>query len=81
MTFTLEDIVGLNLEDFSRQNVIFGLEVRQIKKQLPTLGITWLVPPCPEHDYYEIVLEPCYGLYGTIRARQIRMSLTPGKPN
>jgi Immunity protein 50 len=79
VTFTVEDIVGLDLEDFSSQNVISGLVLRLIREDVPSFNMKWLHPPKPLPDIYEIVLEPCYGLCGTIRAHRVSISLTPDK--
>lgn len=79
VTFTFEDIMGLNLEDFSPQNVIMGLEVRCVKEERHSFGMTWLNNPPPPPEFYEIDLLPIYGLSGTIRARRVSISLTPGK--
>lgn len=81
VTFTLEDIAALELQDFSAQNVISGLEFRKITPEGPSFGMQWLNTPKPLPDFYEIILEPCYGLYGKIQAGRVRIALTPGKPN
>jgi hypothetical protein len=79
VTFFMEEIVGLNLEDFSSQNVIMGLELKRVKEDMHSFGMTWRDKPPTPPDFYEIVLHPCYGLCGTIRARRMSISLTPGK--
>jgi len=79
VTFVLEEIVGLDLEDFSPQNVISGLELKRVKEETQSFGMTWIQPPVPP-EFYEIVLHPCYGLWGTLRARRISISLVSGKP-
>jgi hypothetical protein len=80
VTFTLEDIQALNLEGFSHQNVIGRLELRRIDAPLPSFGMQWIEPPEPPPALYEIALEPCHGLAGTIQARHVSIALTPGEP-
>jgi hypothetical protein len=77
VTLTLTDILDLQLENFSPQNVIGDLIIRPLKdlaerrpdyprKQLP--------------DDIEIELVPIYGLHGFIRAAAVSLSFVPGKP-
>jgi hypothetical protein len=73
VTFTLEEIENLELEGFSHQNVLGGLELNRIEAS--TSGRQGIRP-----DLYETVLHPCYGLAGTIRARRVSLALAPGKP-
>ena len=80
VTFTLEEIENLELEGFSHQNVIGGLELNRIEAETPPLGMLWIQPPRPQPDLYEIILHPCYGLSGSIRAQQVSIALTPGEP-
>jgi hypothetical protein len=75
VTFTLEEIENLELEGFSHQNVLGGLELNRIEAEASTSGRQGIRP-----DLYEIVLHPCYRLAGTIRARGVSLALTPGKP-
>jgi hypothetical protein len=81
VTFVLEEIIRLDLEDFSPQNVIMGLELKRVKEEIPSFGMTWLDKPPTSPEFYEIHLVPLYGLAGTIRARRVSISLTPGKPS
>ena len=74
VTFTLEEIENLELEGFSHQNVLGGLELNRIEAS--TSGRQGIRP-----DLYEIVLHPCYGLAGTIRAWGVSLALAPGKPD
>jgi hypothetical protein len=74
VTFTLEEIENLELEGFSHQNVLGGLELNRIEAS--TSGRQGIRP-----DLYETVLHPCYGLAGTIRARRVSLALAPGKPD
>jgi hypothetical protein len=66
VTMTLKDQVDLSLEGFSHQNVIGGLAIRRVSTEHQThqsligIGIT-----SPDH---EIILEPCAGAFGIIRA-------------
>jgi hypothetical protein len=77
VTFELDDIVDLNLDGFGRQNVVYGLRLRRAVDD-PTRAPYYAVDPAPSD--YEIELEPCYGLSGTIRARTVRLSLAAGAP-
>jgi hypothetical protein len=79
VTFALEEIIGLDLEDFSPQNVIMGLELKRGKEQIPSFGMAWRDKPPTPPEFYEVNLVPLYGLAGTIRARRVSISLAPGK--
>ncbi len=81
VTFTLEEIESLELEGFSHQNVIGGLELNRIEAETSKFGMQSIRPPRSQPDFYEIVLHPCYGLAGTIRARRVSLALAPGKPD
>jgi hypothetical protein len=59
VSFQMEEILDLTLSNFSRQNVIFGLEISKIKKG------------------YRLVLDPRYGLAGSIRARRLSIEVAP----
>ncbi|HLM40802.1 MAG TPA: Imm50 family immunity protein [Microvirga sp.] len=80
VTFTLEEIENLELEGFSHQNVIGGLELNPIKAKTPSLRMPPAQLPGPQPDLYEIILHPCYGLSGSIRAQQVSIALTPSEP-
>jgi hypothetical protein len=75
VTFTLSEVMDLQLDDFSNQNVIFGLILRRAPNR-PERG---LLDPRPQD--IEIELKPCYGLSGLIRARAVSITVEPGKPN
>lgn len=77
VTFTLSGIVDLQLDGFSRQNVIGGLVLRRAPYRPDRTGC--LADPLPED--IEIELEPCYGLDGLIRARSVAIAFQPGTPN
>ncbi|OBZ96160.1 hypothetical protein ADU59_07300 [Pararhizobium polonicum] len=77
VTLLIDDIIDLELENFSPQNVIGDLIIR----------------PLPERDdrrdYYprsqtesdvEIVFVPIYGLAGVLRAGSVSLTFVPGKP-
>jgi hypothetical protein len=78
VTFTIEDIVDLELASFSQQNVLFGLHLRRAPAH-PDRGRFNFLDPSP--DDYEIELEPCYGLHGIIRCRRVSVTFVPGKPD
>src|SRR4028118_2120904 len=80
VTFTLEEIENLELEGFSHQNVLGGLELNRIEAETPSLGMLWIQSPRAQPDLYEIILHPCYGLSGSIRAQQVSIALTPSEP-
>lgn len=78
VTFEFDYIVDLKLEGFGLQNVIAGLWLRRASPdpaRAPYYSIDHSV------DDFEIELEPCYGMSGTIRTRSVRLALTPGSPN
>jgi hypothetical protein len=77
VTFTLTDVMDLQLDGFSIQNVIFGLVLRRAANRLERRG--FLDHPLPQD--IEIELEPCYGLNGLIRARAVSITFEPRKPN
>ena len=62
VSFVLEGVTTLHLDDFNGQNVISGLLLKQTA------------------DGYELVLEGCHGVEGTITADRIRLGLQPGIP-
>jgi hypothetical protein len=78
VTFTLDEVMDLQLDGFSIQNVIGGLVLRRAPDRPERRGCLAL-DPLP-HDI-EIELEPCYGLDGLIRARSVSITFAPGKPD
>lgn len=78
VTFSLHDIMDLQLEGFNIQNVIGGLILRRAPDRTERRGYLAL-DPLPQD--IEIELEPCYGLDGLIRARSVVISFQPGKPD
>jgi hypothetical protein len=76
VTFTLEDIIDLQLDSFSIQNVINGLKIR-ISPEPPEPRPA----EAPSSKDWEIEFEPCFGLHGKIRCRNISISFVAGKPN
>ncbi|MDB5532110.1 MAG: immunity 30 family protein [Hyphomicrobiales bacterium] len=76
VTFTLEDIVDLQLDGFSHQNVIFRLALTRAPDRPDRKPFYTASSP----DDYEIQLEPCFGLNGLIRCRKVSVSFIPGKP-
>lgn len=78
VTFDLENIMDLQLDGFSVQNVISGLVIRRAPDRpdrRPYLAGE------PSSQDIEIELEPCYGLSGFIRARSVTVTFAPGKPD
>ncbi|KQT56121.1 MULTISPECIES: hypothetical protein [unclassified Aureimonas] len=78
VTFALNDIMDLQLEGFSIQNVIGGLILRRARDRPERRGYLAL-DPLPQD--IEIEFEPCYGLSGLIRARSIAITFQPCKPD
>ena len=78
VTFALESIMDLQLEQFSVQNVIFGLALRRAFDR-PDRRHYLSLRPLPED--IELELEACYGLCGLIRARSVAITFEPGQPN
>ena len=78
VTFTFEGIMDLQLDGFSKQNVIFGLVLRRAPDR-PNRRAYLSLDPMPQD--IEIELEPCYGLDGRIRARSVAITFEPGGPD
>ena len=76
VSFKFTDIMDLQLDGFSRQNVIAGL-VLQRATDRDRAGYYAL--PEEEGDI-EVELLPCYGLDGFIRAKKIEIAFEPGRP-
>lgn len=77
VTFVLEEILDLQLEGFSSQNVIFGLTLKNAPDRPDRQGF-YALDPSPQD--FELELQPCYGLEGRIRCRSVSIKLSPGKP-
>jgi hypothetical protein len=77
VSFTLTEVMDLQLDGFSIQNVISGLVLRRAPDRPDRRG--HLGHPLPQD--IEIELEPCYGLSGLIRARSVSITLEPGTPS
>ncbi len=76
VTFRLEQIMDLQLDGFSAQNVIGGLELGYATDRGRS---DYFSLPQDPHDI-EIELMPCYGLDGYIRAKRVTVSFVPGGP-
>ncbi len=79
VTFTLDEIIGLKLDDFSPQNVIDGLELQLVHTYPESFNFQWLHPPQPR-SHYELRFEAIFGLGGLIQARQVSISLKKALP-
>jgi hypothetical protein len=77
VTFALEEIMDLQLDGFSHQNVIFGLKLQRATDR--GRSNYYALPQSPED--IEIELEPCFGLDGVIRAKRVSISFEPGLPD
>jgi len=75
--FAIEDIMDLQLDGFSHQNVIGGLILQRATDR--GRANYYSLPQSPED--IEIELEPCYGLDGVIRAKRVSISFEPGLPS
>jgi len=66
VNFILKDVTDIELNDFSCQNVIFGLNIETAIDQ-------------NGDNVYRVILAPCYGIGGRIDAKSLRVELSPGK--
>jgi hypothetical protein len=78
VTFTLEDIIDLQLDAFSQQNAINDLHIRPAPERPDRRG-HYSLDAAP--DDYELELVPCFGLNGVIRCRNVSVNFVPGKPH
>jgi hypothetical protein len=78
VTFTLSEVMDVQLDGFSVQNVIGGLVLRRAPDR-PERRRYLALDPLPQD--IEIELEPCYGLSGLIRARSVSITFEAGKPD
>ena len=76
VTFSIEDIMDLQLDGFSHQNVIGGLRLQRATDR-GRAGY-YALPEASED--IEIELEPSFGLDGLIRAKRVSVSFEPGLP-
>jgi len=76
VTFTFTDVMDLQLDGFSRQNVIAGLVLQRATDR--NRAGYYALPE--EEEDIEVELLPCYGLDGFIRAKKIEISFEPGRP-
>ncbi|WP_245308766.1 Imm50 family immunity protein [Aurantimonas sp. 22II-16-19i] len=77
VSFILGEVMDLQLDGFSHQNVIYSLTLRRAIDRAERRG-SLSVNPLP--DDVEIEIEPCYGLGGFIRARAVTIAFVPGTP-
>jgi hypothetical protein len=77
VTITIEDIIDLQIEGMSKQNVIYRLKLRRAQDD-PERAPYYTLEASP--DDYEIELEHCYGISGEIRFRKVSVSFVPGEP-
>lgn len=76
VTFSLEGIMDLQLDGFSAQNVISGLELGYATDR----GRSNYFSLSQDLQDIDIELMPCYGLDGYIRAKKVTVSFVPGRP-
>jgi hypothetical protein len=78
VTFLFDEIMDLQLDGFSSQNVIGELILRRAPDR-PERRHYLALDPLPQD--IEIELRPCYGLDGRIRARSVAITFEPGEPD
>jgi hypothetical protein len=78
VTFALEDIIDLQLNGFSHQNVILGLQLRRAPERPERTPFYGLDPSARD---YELELEPNSGLNGIIRCRRVLVDFVAGNPD
>lgn len=76
VTFSFEKIMDLQLDGFSPQNVIHSLRLQRATDR----GRDDYLAPDKDDGDIEVVMEPCYGMSGFIRAKRVVISFSPGKP-
>jgi hypothetical protein len=77
VTLTITEIIDLELNGFSPQNVIGDLLIRPLPSS--DRAVYYARRPLPTD--VEIELVPIYGLSGVIRAGSVSVNFTPGKPD
>jgi hypothetical protein len=78
VTFILGGITDLQLDGFSKQNVIGSLTIARTESD-PDRKAYYSIEAFHENDF-ELTLEPCYGLDGRIRCKKIAIMFTPDIP-
>ena len=76
VTFTLIDVIDIQLDGFNHQNVLSGLSLLRAPER-PDRQTLYASSP----NDYEILMEPCFGMDGRIRCRNLTIALAPGKPD
>ena len=66
--FLIDRIITLELDQFNHQNVIDGLSLSRVEVD-------------ENRQAFELLLEPSFGLSGTIRAEGLSVTCSPGKPD
>lgn len=77
VTLQIDDIIDLELQNFSPQNVIGDLIIRPLPDRSERRNY---YPRNRTESDIEIELAPIYGLSGIIRAGSVSVSFVPGKP-
>lgn len=77
VTLLIDDIIDLELENFSPQNVIGDLIVRPLPQREDRSGY---YPRSQLESDVEIEFVPIYGLSGIIRAGSVSLTFVPGQP-
>jgi hypothetical protein len=72
VTLKLEQVVDLQLDGFSKQNVIGSLMIERVPPPIERVNYLWKKDAAAED--FELTLEPCYGLDGRIRCKGISIT-------
>ena len=71
ITFELADMIDASIEGFARPNISGGLKLRYAREKNFHPSLLGIGMSIADH---EIELEPCAGVFGTIRASIVRVS-------
>jgi len=78
VTFTMEQVTDLQLDGFSHQNVINGLMIERAAP--PPDRVTFIGTDDLALSDFEINLEPCFGMDGRIRCKDVEITFVPHVP-
>jgi hypothetical protein len=65
VSFYLKDMIDVSVEGFSHQNVLGGFEIKRTELGYAHPSLLGIGAKYPDHH---IVLEPCAGAFGSIKA-------------
>lgn len=78
VSFIMKNILDLQLDGFSHQNVIGGLKLRRGVERPERRAY---LSHAPSPTDFEIEFEPCFGISGYIRCRELEVAVAPGLPD